>query len=294
MPRNKNKHRRSSGIASRRKLRASIIQLSDMAERIHIENIHKRIETPSGDPAIRQLADTINAMIGRLEKAVRRQTIFISDASHEMRTPISVIKGYADLIDRWGKSDPQVLQESIEAIKMETEHMNSLIKSLLVLARGEDGNPNKRWVSLNAVSVDIAREYALLHNCDNIDLIDESEETIFADYDMILQLLRVFVDNSIKYAENENDDIQLIISGDEGCSRLTVKDNGIGVSAEDLPFIFERFYRVDKARSNRVPGFGLGLSIADMIARAHGADIAVYSELGAGMEITVSFPKAAS
>lgn len=289
--RNNRYRRRSSGTLARRKLRADITRISTLAERVCLENLHRRIEMPSGDAAIRQLTDTINDMIERLNRAVRKQSVFITDASHEMRTPIAVIKGYADLIDRWGKRDPQVLQESINAIQAEAERMNSLIKSLLLLANGDDtGEPHdKRPMSLNAVSGEAIREAVMLHGCDAIELIERTRETVYADYDMILQLIRVFLDNAVKYAKNKNDPIQIIISGDEHNSYLTVRDYGIGIGEDDLPYIFERFYRADKSRSKKIPGFGLGLAVADMIARAHHATLCVHSEQGAGTEFTVSF-----
>lgn len=263
-----------------------------MAERIYIENLHHRVVAPSADPVVRELTDTFNDMIARLEKAVRRQTLFISDASHELRTPIAVIKGYADLINRWGKDDPKVLNESIAAIQAETEHMNTLLQSLLMLAKNDDSiMPEKSLVSLNTVAGEAIHDAVLINGSASVTLIEHSHESILANYDMILQLLRIFLDNCVKYALDPNDPIQIIIDGDGDGSYLTVKDFGVGISEEDLPYIFERFYRADKSHSSRVPGVGLGLAVADMIARAHGAAIGVYSEPGAGAEFTVSFPR---
>lgn len=262
-----------------------------MAERICTENLHLRIEAPSGDAVIKQLADTINTLIERLERDMRKQSIFISDASHEMRTPVAVIKGYADLMNRWGKNDPHILQEAIDTIQLETAHMNTLINSLLALARDGDERPlETKAVSLNAAAVEAIREAVLLHPDSNIELVAHSEEIVLGNYGMILQMLRVFLNNSLKYTVDIGEPIQIILSGDENGSYLTVKDNGIGICADDLPFIFERFYRADKSRSNKIPGFGLGLAVADMAARAHHATIGVYSELGVGTEFTVSFP----
>lgn len=263
-----------------------------MAEQISVERLSAHIDLPSGDPVLRRLIETINDLIARLEKDVRRQALFISDASHEMRTPIAVIKGYADLIRRWGKDDPQVLSESIDAIVTETERMNILIKSMLLLASGDDSEiPDKRPLLLNAVAQDAARETAMLTGFEHIEVICHSQETIVANYDMIRQMLRIFLDNGVKFSKNKNIPVEITVTGDGDMVVLTVRDYGIGIEEDDLPYIFERFYRADKSHSSSVPGFGLGLPVADKIARAHGASIGVYSEPGAGTEFTVAFPK---
>ena len=284
----------SSGIASRRRLRSHIVGISDLAERIYIENLYERIASPSRDPVINRLVFTLNNMIERLEKDVRKQSYFVTDASHELRTPIAIIKGYADLMDRWGKNNPKVMQESINAIKTEATRINSLILSLLALTRGDNILENRELaakVSLNETCMDTVRDFKLINKKTVINVINESEETVIASYEMLMQLIRLFLDNSVKYAKNEEDEIQLVISGDENASYLSIKDMGIGISEEDLPFVFERFYRADKSRNSKIPGFGLGLALADMIVRAQNASITVHSELDMGTEFIISFFK---
>jgi len=264
-----------------------------MAERVYIENLNERIASPSRDKSVRRLVDTINTMFERIEKDVRKQSFFITDASHEMRTPIAVIKGYADLMDRWGKDNPKIMQESIDAIKAETQRINSLILSLLSLARGEEAGRQRDMdvMSLNETAADAIREFEMIRKCINIKLVENSKENIFGSYEMILQLIRLFLDNAFKYSRNAEDPIIITVYGDEENSYLSVKDSGIGINDEDLPFIFERFYRADKSRNSKTPGFGLGLAMAEMITRAHKASVAVYSEPDSGSEFTVSFAK---
>jgi len=235
----------------------------------------------------------MNAMIGRLEKDVRKQAFFISDASHEMRTPIAVIKGYADLMDRWGKNNPRVMQESIDAIKAETNRINSLILSLLALTRGEEASSRaiNEAVSLNETAADAIKESAIIYKDTKIILVEESIESVQGNYEMILQLIRLLLDNGVKYAKEVSDPMYITVSGDDKGSYFTLKDTGRGIGEEDLPYIFERFYRADKSRNSKTPGFGLGLAMADMIVRAHNATIGVYSEQDVGTEFTVSFPK---
>jgi signal transduction histidine kinase len=271
----------------------SILRISDMAEHMYINNLNQRIGSPSRDAAVCQLVDTINAMFTRLEKDVQKQTFFISDASHEMRTPIAVIKGYTDLIDRWGKNNPRIMQESIDAIKAETNRINALVLSLLTLARGDEVGKDRPAdpVSLNDTCADAIKESAVIRKNQKVKLIEHSHEVIMGDYEMILQLIRLFMDNASKYAKENHDELHMIVSGDANGSHLSVKDFGIGISDEDLPYIFERFYRADKSRNSRIPGFGLGLPMAEMIARAHNAAICVHSEVNVGTEFTVTFPK---
>jgi signal transduction histidine kinase len=147
---------------------------------------------------------------------------------------------------------------------------------------------------ISAVS-DAVAETKILNSQFPIYISEQSEEAVEGIFGMIVQLVTIFIDNAIKYSPTHDngtkDPISVTISGDSAGCYLSVKDLGIGIGEEDLPFIFERFYRADKSHNNKIPGFGLGLAIADMIARAHNATIAVYSELGAGTEFIVSFPK---
>lgn len=280
-----------------KKMLRPIIQVTNAAERISIEDLSQRIEVTGPDDEIKQLIVTFNDMIDRLDTSFKQQNQFISDASHELRTPISVIQGYANLMDRWGKTDPAVLQESIDSIKSETQHMSTLIKKLLFLAKG-DQNKNKlqkEELSLGSIARDIMREYEVMaennETAPEIILQEESKGLILGDYDMLKQMLHIFLENSIKYCGNRPVKIIIRIFEEEDRVMLSVSDQGIGINEEDIPHIFERFYRGDKSRSKEISGTGLGLSIARWIISRHGAKVNVKSREGEGTAFTVAFKK---
>ena len=222
-------------------------------------------------------------MIDRLETSFQKQNQFISDASHELRTPISVIQGYANLINRWGKSDPAVLQESIDSILTETEHMSALIRQLLFLAKGDQSklNLHKERMSLNEVAAELVREMEVLDVDRKITFKEEGKVEIFADYDMIKQLLWVHGENALKYT-NDGGEVEVSVWKDKKFAYVSVKDNGTGIAEEDIPKIFDRFYRVDKSRNKEISGTGLGLSIAKWIMDSHDGEILVESVVDEG------------
>jgi signal transduction histidine kinase len=269
-----------------------IIRVITAAERISIEDLTQRIEVSGPKDEIRQLTGTFNDMITRLETAFRRQTQFVSDASHELRTPISVIQGYANLMDRWGKRDPAVLQESIDSIKAETEHMSMLVKKLLFMAKTDHRTMQmqNQPLSLRHVAEEVIREMSVLGVRQSVELIAQGEDGILGDYDLVKQMFWIFLENAIKYSKSIDDKIQITISDESNRRCVYIKDEGIGIGKDDLPYIFERFYRADKSRSSEVPGNGLGLSIAAWILKQHEASVEVTSELDRGTEIIIRFP----
>ena len=159
--------------------------LTNHFETISIEDLSQRISTEGPEDEMKELTITFNSMIDRLDGAFQRQSQFISDASHELRTPIAVIQGYANLINRWGKSDPEVLQESIDSILTETDHMSALIRQLLFLAKGDQNklHVQKTRVSLNEIAAELVREMDLLQEGRSITFTAEDEVEIFAEYD---------------------------------------------------------------------------------------------------------------
>lgn len=266
-------------------------EITETAERISIEDLSRRIELSGPDDEVKELKITFNSMIERLEVSFQKQNQFISDASHELRTPISVIQGYANLINRWGKSDPNILQESIDSIIAETNHMGTLIKKLLFLAKGDQNRNHiqKEFISLNAVTSEIVKELSVMDIKRNISLTEDDEVEIFGDASLIKQLLWIHTENSIKYtADGGNITFRVFIDGKYGC--ISVCDDGAGIYAADIPNIFNRFYRADKSRNKEIPGTGLGLSIAKWVADIHGGSITVFSTVQKGTTFTDKFP----
>ena len=277
------------GIYISRRMLKPVQAIRTAAERISIEDLSQRISTEGPDDEMKELTITFNSMIERLERAFQRQNQFISDASHELRTPIAVIQGYANLINRWGKSDPEILQESIDSILTETDHMSAMIRQLLFLAKSDQSrlHVQKARMSLNEVAGELVREMTLLQKDNQITFVEEAEVELFADYDLIKQLLWIHGENALKYSGGE---IQIKVWKDENRGYVSIRDHGMGIAEEDLPKIFDRFYRVDKSRNKEISGTGLGLAIARWIVDCHEGDILVESKLGEGTVFTDVFP----
>ncbi len=265
--------------------------------RIHdLENAISRI-TPDGpqgklvtnDSELKGLEAAINSMIDRLRDSYRQQVRFVSDASHELRTPIAVIKGYADMLDRWGKDDPKILEESITAIRKESSHMNELVEQLLFLARGDSGRQpvNIEHISINEVMKEVYEESLMIDGNHTYEFKNSGNIEADADEAMLKQAVRILVDNAAKYTD-KGDGITLGCGyNDDGRPMLYVQDNGIGMSSEDVKHVFERFYRADNARYSKAQGSGLGLSIAKWIIDRHGGYFDVLSRKDIGTRITV-------
>lgn len=274
---------------SRRVLKP-VEQIRTTAERISIEDLSQRIDLDGPDDEMRELSQTFNSMIDRLEVAFQKQNQFVSDASHELRTPISVIQGYANLINRWGKSNPEVLQESIDSIISETEHMKELIQNLLFLAKSDQNrmNTKKEPMFLNDVAKETAREMELLDSKRQITYEEDGLVEVYADSDLLKQMLWIYAENALKYTA-EDGTIEIRVWKDRKYGYVSVKDNGIGIAEEEQDKIFDRFYRADKSRNKEISGTGLGLAIALWIARSHDAQIQVESSLGEGSAFITKF-----
>lgn len=265
-------------MVSKRMLKP-IDYITRTAENISINNLKERIEVSGPDDELKRLGNTFNNMIDRLQESFNRQVQFVSDASHELRTPIAVIQGYANLLDRWGKDDKEALEKSIYAIKLEATNMANLVEKLLFIAKGSSDTQliEKKQFYLNELIDDVVKESKLIApnhiiSSDKNDTID-----IVADYKMLKQMLRIFIENSIKFSP-EQSVIDISSEVEENKVKITVSDTGIGIPKNEIEKIFDRFYIVDKSRSKEKGGTGLGLSIAKWIVDMHCGIIEVKSE----------------
>ncbi|MBQ4511993.1 MAG: hypothetical protein II969_03295 [Anaerolineaceae bacterium] len=265
------------------RLEAAIDDISPMAE-------NARLRT--GDQQLAGLELAVNNLIERMRDSYRQQTRFVSDASHELRTPIAVIKGYADMLDRWGKTDEKVLTESIEAIKTESEHMNYLVEQLLFLARGDNGKAKMTFAEFDLAQMirEVYEEYVMIDAEHTYHCKAESTVTVFGDISMLKQTARILLDNAKKYTP-EGGMINISAGLDGSVPFFSVQDTGIGIDQESLPHIFDRFYRADSSRSRDTGGTGLGLAIARWIVGKHDGRFDVLTREGVGTRITVYLPK---
>ncbi len=246
-----------------------------------------------GDKDLQGLELAVNNLIDRMRESYRQQSRFVSDASHELRTPISVIQGYANMLDRWGKEDETVLEEGIEAIRHESEHMSTLVEQLLFLARSDSGKNEMVMETLSlAKLVKEAYEESVMideKHCYLLRKLAEDEVMISGDSTMLKQTIRILADNAMKYA-NEKEEI-IFAFGRSGTEVFFyVQDSGVGMREQDIAHMFERFYRSDEARNKETGGTGLGLSIAKWIVDKHRGHFEILSREGLGTRITVWLP----
>lgn len=242
----------------------------------------------TGDAELRSLEIAINNLLERMRESHRQQDRFVSDASHELRTPISVIQGYVNMLDRWGKEDEHILDESIEAIKNESEHMKSLIEQLLFLARGDSGRNTLTFADFDLAETvrDVYEESLMIDETHRY--IIEAEGAVHAkgDMAMIKQSMRILVQNASKYSA-EGETIKLAAKIIDGRPAYIIQDDGIGMADSEVSQVFERFYRSDSARNSAEGGTGLGLSIAKWIVDAHKGTIEILSRPEFGTRFTI-------
>ena len=265
--------------------------LAGELDEINASHLDRRIPVTGAQKELKALAQAINAMLDRINEAYRSQTRFVSDASHELRTPIAVIQGYASLLDRWGKDDPATRQEAIDAIRQEAGSMKQLVEQLLFLARGDnDSVPfHPQLCDLTELAAEVLRETQMLDQAHQLEGKWLCAVPVVADEGLVKQALRILVDNALKYTPARGR-ITLSVQGRDGLARLTVADQGQGIDAQSLPHIFDRFYRTDESRARQTGGAGLGLSIAKWIADRHGGWFEVVSWPGVGTRFTLVLP----
>lgn len=250
----------------------------------------------TGDRELLGLETAVNNLVTRMHESYRQQIRFVSDASHELRTPISVIQGYADMLNRWGAKDEKVLHESIDAIRGETRHMQKLVEQLLFLARGDAGRTqlSARPIDLAQMVKEVGEEYRMINAAHPFQVQADAAVPATGDPEMLKQAARILVDNAVKYSRDGEEVVLRAFVNKDGQPAFSVQDNGAGISAKDMPHIFERFYRADPARTRQMGGTGLGLSIAKWIVDKHDGYFNVLSREGLGTRIEVVLPQGAA
>ncbi len=268
-----------------------IRNMTDSAKKISGNNLNQRIDVANSYDELKELGETFNQMMNRIESSYRKQKQFVNDASHELRTPIAVIQGYSNLLSRWGKDDEKILLESIDAIKDESEHMKSLVNSLLFLARADKNETklDRSTFLINDLLEELIKENRLIDSSHIFSKSIEGNLLMNADRKLIKQALRIFIQNSIKFTP-EGGKITLKAFSDENDIVIDICDTGIGIPKKDLGNIFDRFYRADESRTKNKGGTGLGLSIAKWIISAHEGRILIRSTVDIGTDIRLILP----
>lgn len=245
----------------------------------------------TGDSDLKGIENAINNLLKRLQASYREQTRFVDDASHELRTPIAVIQGYASMLERWGMDDRATLEEAVHAISEESAHMKELVDQLLFLARGDGGRQQFHPEPIQAEELlkEICEESEMIDHKHQYSLVVKWNGAIQADVAMIKQAVWILVDNAAKYTPEGGKITLRLELCEDGMAGLGVQDEGIGLKAEEAAHMFERFFRGDAVRGT-TQGSGLGLSIAKWIADRHHAVIEVVSFKGVGSRITIKMP----
>jgi len=279
------------GRRHNRRLLRPIADITAHAQMLSENELSLRLNVAGAKNELKDLATVFNAMLDRIEAAYNGQKQFVSDASHELRTPIAVIQGYANLLERWAKDDPQVRDEAISAIVNETGNMKELVEKLLFLAR-HDKQTFKLTLEhfeLRELVEETVRETEMITANHSVETGELSSGILYADRNAIKQAVRVFIDNAVKYTP-PGGVIRIACERTPGTVTIAVSDNGEGIASADLPNVFDRFYRADAARSGKTNGHGLGLAIARIIVSSHGGKIRVTSQKGVGSTFRIILP----
>lgn len=274
-----------------RPIRKMIVEI----DQINAQNLSARLNPLDSQDEIMELVDQINLMLDSLEESFNRQSNFVADASHELKTPLAVISGYADLLKRWGKNEKEVLDEGIDAIRRESAYMAKIIDQMLLLTKLGKLSINKQIVDINAAIKQVVDSYSLIYNDYTIKLFSGSDQILVeCDKTLLIEAVRAIIDNAIKYTEKGGTiAVSIVEDIEEGVVKISIRDNGIGIDKEDLPYIFDRFYRCDKTRGREKGSAGLGLTICKNIIEMMDGKISVESKKGEGSEFTITLSSSA-
>ncbi|MFD3445601.1 ATP-binding protein [Microbacteriaceae bacterium 4G12] len=268
--------------------------ITDTMHRIRENGLMERVPVRDNRDELAELGRLFNELMDNVEESFLQQKQFVEDASHELRTPLTIVHGHLSMLNRWGKNDPEVLQKSLQSSLKEIERLNSLVAELLELSRAESEQTNS--VAIEAADVDsiaerITRNFEMLHP----DFIftcklesNHAKTSMPARY--FEQVLVILMDNAIKYAKEQEKQVLLSSGITDEHIFIRVEDKGIGIPQAELPYVLNRFYRVDKARSRKQGGNGLGLAIAKRLIEKHGGRIMLESEEGQGTNVTLQLP----
>jgi heavy metal sensor kinase len=268
--------------------------LSQTAEQMSLQNLTLRLPVePSGD-ALERLSISLNNMLGRLRDSVQTQRRFLADASHELRTPLTVIKGELQELTHESGLVQSDLRERVGSVLEEVARLEHLVSGLLVLSRLDAGETRSEWIDVDLAQLAlITAEQMRLMAEDrdvDIDLSGLQSAVVWGDRGRLKQIIVNLLDNAIRFTPRGGE-VALRTASDDSGSVLEISDTGIGIPAASLPQVFDRFYRVDAARSREDGGAGLGLSIVKSICTAHGAEVDVESRPRCGSTFRVRFPR---
>jgi signal transduction histidine kinase len=270
-----------------------INQLAAAMREIGSEGLHRRLRWKGQRDEVGRLAESFDDLLARLEEAFARERQFISDASHELKTPLTSINANAQMLARWGDRDEQVRKESLQTIIAESASLANMVNGMLTLAKADSGDAiPKEPLSVTALAREAvgataqrAAEKGLQLQLD----ADGESPIVNGDAALVRQLITNLIDNAIKFTEQGS--VIVRVRADDGEAIVEVQDTGPGIAPQELPLIFDRFYRTDKSRTREVPGTGLGLAIVRSIARVHAGSVEARRPQEGGTLMRVHLPR---
>ncbi|MCM3252510.1 HAMP domain-containing sensor histidine kinase [Priestia aryabhattai] len=282
------------GTILSKKILSNIQALTLTMKKIKINGLQERVPVNEKNDEFAQLGSLFNELMDNLEDSFVQQKQFVEDASHELRTPLAIIQGHLTLLNRWGKNDPAILDKSLKSCLKEVERLTNLVQELLELSRAENSLINSMDIEpINVLETvqHVVRNFEVLHSNYRF-RIDHSHENLYVNISSrhLEQILIILLDNAVKYSTREEKEVIIDCSLINEKVSLKVMDKGIGIPEEDIPYILNRFYRVDKARSRKQGGLGLGLAIAKRWVEKYNGTINIESKEGEGTNVTLVFP----
>jgi heavy metal sensor kinase len=279
----------SIGLAAQ--ITTPLNELSDAMRQIGSDRLTRRLRWTQRHDEIGRLATSFDDLLQRLSEAFARERQFISDASHELKTPLTSINSNAQMLLRWGDRNPEVLRDSLDTIAGESATLAEMVNGMLTLAKADRGDDvPKEPVSLAQVASEVTKHAQSRAEQKHLtlDFRYDGTPTVLGDPGLLRQLVSNLVDNALKFTERGGVDVH--VSSEGSNAFVEVADSGPGVPEEELPLVFDRFYRTDKARSRAVPGTGLGLAIVRSIARVHEGEVTVGRSERGGALFRVRLP----
>lgn len=258
------------------------------------EEIRLSNNLPMLQDEIKKMFEKVRSDIAYLKRLERIRTEFLANVSHELRTPIFAIQGYVETLLDGAVNDPKVNKHFLEKANQHTINLSNLLNDLIDISMIESGEMRMsfRYFNINEYVKNIVQEFKAMATGKNIDLIFHPAKEnlqLFGDKDKLKQVMTNLLTNAIKYTEKGN--VEIFIEEEEDYGKIIIRDTGIGIPEEDTNRIFERFFRVDKARSRSVGGTGLGLAIVKHIIEAHGSKVEVRSKINEGSEFSFRLKK---
>ena len=270
---------------------ASVRKITESAREISTgDDLSRRIELRPGKDEIHKLADTFNAMLTRLERSFLAERQFTSDASHELRTPTAVILAECGMAKKL-PDDPAELRQSLDVVERQARKMSSLVSRLLTFTRLEQGTQKIRSeaIDFSELTRAVCEEQRTIESDKTVEAEVEPEVFVRGDGELLTVLLQNLISNARKYGKSGGH-IWVSLKTYGGMARLTVRDDGIGIAADELPRIWDRFYQADPSRTNRDGSLGLGLAMVKEIAQLHNGEVTVESEPNEGSTFTFALP----